>query len=113
MADRGPRYLRPLHGSRCRREYRPGAERRPVVVPHPEERPLGRVSKDEAKVGASWFETPLARLLTMRDSAQHLHAAERRYPTTLQHHDLGRELAQLGGVVADIDHGNALIAQAD
>jgi hypothetical protein len=32
--------------------------------PHPEERPLGRVSKDEA---SSWFETALKkRLLTMR-----------------------------------------------
>jgi len=27
---------------------------------------LGRVSKDEATVGASWFETALTRLLTMR-----------------------------------------------
>src|SRR5258708_27573841 len=31
-------------------------------VPHPEERPLGRVSKDEAL----WFETAQERLLTMR-----------------------------------------------
>ncbi|SHH51548.1 hypothetical protein SAMN05443248_5069 [Bradyrhizobium erythrophlei] len=34
-------------------------------VPHPEERPLGRVSKDE-KYGLSWFETAQVRLLTMR-----------------------------------------------
>jgi hypothetical protein len=33
--------------------------------PHPEERGT-RVSKDEATGRASWFETPLARLLTMR-----------------------------------------------
>jgi hypothetical protein len=31
--------------------------------PYPEERPLGRVSKDEA---ASWFETREDALLTMR-----------------------------------------------
>ena len=37
-------------------------------VPHPEERPFGRVSKDEAR--ASWFETALARLLTMRRGAR-------------------------------------------
>ena len=29
----------------------------------------------------------------------------------LQHHDLRRQLAQLGGVVADIDHRHALVAQ--
>ncbi len=29
----------------------------PSLFPHPEERPLGRVSKDEAGSGASWFET--------------------------------------------------------
>jgi hypothetical protein len=35
--------------------------------PHPEERRLGRVSKDEAAGGASWFETRgVAALLTMR-----------------------------------------------
>src|SRR5271169_5957793 len=34
--------------------------------PHPEERPLGRVSKVEA----SWFETALMRLLTMRKGAR-------------------------------------------
>ena len=28
-----------------------------------------------------------------------------------QHHDLRRELAQLGGVVADIDHRDAFVAQ--
>jgi len=32
--------------------------------PHPEERPLGRVSKDEA---VSWFETREDALLTMRN----------------------------------------------
>jgi len=36
------------------------------LSPHPEERPLGRVSKDEAGSGASWFETAQERLLTMR-----------------------------------------------
>jgi len=34
-------------------------------LPHPEERPLGRVSKD-VKCGASWFETREDALLTMR-----------------------------------------------
>src|SRR5467141_1186099 len=34
-------------------------------TPHPEERPLGRVSKDE-KCGLSWFETREDALLTMR-----------------------------------------------
>jgi hypothetical protein len=33
--------------------------------PHPEERPLGRVSKDEKRIG-SWFETREDALLTMR-----------------------------------------------
>jgi hypothetical protein len=36
------------------------------MIPHPEERPLGRVSKDEA----SWFETAQERLLTMRASTE-------------------------------------------
>jgi hypothetical protein len=36
------------------------------VTPHPEERRLRRVSKDEAAIGASWFETAQGRLLTMR-----------------------------------------------
>jgi hypothetical protein len=31
------------------------------VSPHPEERQLRRVSKDEATVGASWFETRVPR----------------------------------------------------
>jgi hypothetical protein len=34
-------------------------------LPHPEERRVRRVSKDEEIIG-SWFETALARLLTMR-----------------------------------------------
>src|SRR5439155_1087785 len=34
--------------------------------PHPEERRLCRVSKDEATAGSSWFETAQGRLLTMR-----------------------------------------------
>jgi hypothetical protein len=38
-----------------------------ALKPHPEERRLRRVSKDEATIGASWFETAQARLLTMRD----------------------------------------------
>src|SRR5690348_11958975 len=38
----------------------------PKLVPRPEERRLRRVSKDEAEVRASWFETALKRLLTMR-----------------------------------------------
>ena len=33
-----------------------------MAIPHLEERPLGRVSRDEA----SWFETAQERLLTMR-----------------------------------------------
>jgi transposase, IS30 family len=45
-------------------------------------------------------------------SRQHLHPAERRHAALLQHHDLRRELAQLGDVVADIDHGDVgLVAQ--
>ncbi len=36
-------------------------------MPHPEERRLRRVSKDETHTGASWFETAQVRLLTMRD----------------------------------------------
>jgi hypothetical protein len=38
---------------------------RAVTEPHPEERPLGRVSKD-GHFGASWFETREDALLTMR-----------------------------------------------
>jgi len=34
--------------------------------PHPEERRLRRVSKDEARTVASWFETAQERLLAMR-----------------------------------------------
>src|SRR3954447_15490055 len=34
--------------------------------PHPEERHLRRVSKDESPFVASWFETAQGRLLTMR-----------------------------------------------
>jgi hypothetical protein len=43
-----------------------------MLNPHPEERPVGRVSKDEVTARASWFETPRLRplgysgLLTMR-----------------------------------------------
>src|SRR6202042_1052237 len=51
--------------------------RKPVILPitpdasdfnppHPEERPPGRVSKDEPHILTSWFETAQARLLTMR-----------------------------------------------
>jgi hypothetical protein len=36
-------------------------------LPHPEERPFGRVSKDVPR--ASWFETAQVRLLTMRVDA--------------------------------------------
>jgi hypothetical protein len=36
--------------------------------PHPEERPLGRVSKDAARISASWFETRAnCARLTMRN----------------------------------------------
>jgi hypothetical protein len=38
-----------------------------VSDPHPEERRLRRVSKDEGPSVASWFETAQERLLTMRD----------------------------------------------
>jgi hypothetical protein len=37
--------------------------------PRPEERPLGRVSKDEGRIVASSFETAQVRLLTMRSNA--------------------------------------------
>jgi len=37
-----------------------------ALSPHPEELALASVSKDVATVGASWFETALTRLLTMR-----------------------------------------------
>jgi len=37
-----------------------------VLRPHPEERRLRRVSKDEGPTAASWFETAEVRLLTMR-----------------------------------------------
>jgi len=56
--------------ARDRKETRLGPGKRPPdagagieIFPHPEERALARVSKDE--IGASWFETALARLLTM------------------------------------------------
>src|SRR3979409_2601469 len=38
-------------------------------LPHPEERPLGRVSKDGPR--ASWFETAQESLLTMRGCSMH------------------------------------------
>jgi hypothetical protein len=45
---------------------RVGAARR-VLKPHPEERRLRRVSKDEVRMSASWFETHAkSALLTMR-----------------------------------------------
>ena len=44
---------------------------------------------------------------------QHLDAAERGDASSFEHHDLRRELTQFGGVVADVDHRNALVAQAD
>jgi hypothetical protein len=37
-----------------------------VLNPHPEECAFARVSKDEAEIGASWFETRKDALLTMR-----------------------------------------------
>jgi hypothetical protein len=40
-----------------------------ALSPHPEE-PRSGVSKDEADGGASWFETALTRLLTMRVAKQ-------------------------------------------
>ena len=42
---------------------------------------------------------------------QHLDAAERGHASLFQHHDLRRQLTQFGGVVADIDHRNAFVAQ--
>ena len=46
------------------------------------------------------------------DAGQHLDAAERGDAAAPEHHDLGRQLPHFGGVVADIDHGNAgLVAQ--
>src|SRR5580704_14069927 len=50
--------------------------------PHPEERPLGRVSKEE-RGGLSWFETALARLLTMRSGVP---ASRQRALLTPSHH---------------------------
>src|SRR4029078_7148054 len=57
--------------ARDRKETRLGPGKRPPdagagieIFTPPEERALARVSKDET--GASWFETALARLLTMR-----------------------------------------------
>jgi hypothetical protein len=38
------------------------------MCPHPEERALARVSKDQVFIGASWFETAQERLLAMRVS---------------------------------------------
>jgi hypothetical protein len=38
-----------------------------ALNPHPEELARASVPKDEAEIGASWFETALARLLTMRN----------------------------------------------
>src|SRR6185295_6109983 len=46
---------------------RPGMTESKTAGRHPEERPLGRVSKDGR--GHSWFETAQERLLTMRESA--------------------------------------------
>src|SRR6266481_4717955 len=43
-----------------------------IPAPHPEERRLRRVSKDEGPSVASWFETALTRLLTMRVQPQFL-----------------------------------------
>ena|GEM_PF-3866137 len=54
-----------------------------ALSPHPEERGT-RVSKDEAATGASWFETALTRLLTMRVLTQWFGAF--RKPT---YHELG------------------------
>src|SRR5581483_6816479 len=42
-----------------------GRVRPNALFPHPEE-PRSGVSKDEGPCGASWFETALVRLLTMR-----------------------------------------------
>jgi hypothetical protein len=49
--------------------------------PHPEERPFGRVSKDEGPSVASWFETAQERLLTMRVRYQ-LTPIKSRLPTS-------------------------------
>jgi hypothetical protein len=38
-----------------------------TLSPHPEELARASVSKDVAQIEASWFETALTRLLTMRD----------------------------------------------
>ena len=38
-----------------------------MAPPHPEEPAFAGVSKDEARAGASWFETRQVALLTMRD----------------------------------------------
>ena len=56
---------------------------------------------------------PAARCASFRSKglSQHLDAAERGHPAALEHHDLRRQLTQFGGVVADIDHRNAFVAQ--
>src|SRR3954466_11594553 len=54
---------RPLRHRHVPRNYFGGTCTR---HPHPEERPLGRVSKDAGPAGASWFETREDALLTMR-----------------------------------------------
>jgi hypothetical protein len=38
-----------------------------TLSPHPEELASASVSKDVAEIEASWFETALTRLLTMRN----------------------------------------------
>ena len=55
------------------------------------------------------FAPPILR--TVLDLRQHLDAAERGDAAALEHHDLRRQLTQFGGVMADIDHRNALVAQ--
>ena len=56
------------------------------------------------------FALPILRR-TIADLRQHLDAAERGHAAALEHHDLRRQLTQFGGVVADIDHRNAFVAQ--
>src|ERR1700716_1134002 len=51
--------------------------------PHPEERRLRRVSKDEYCIVASWFETAQQRLLTMRVSEMPL--IHRAAPGNIEH----------------------------
>jgi len=64
-----------------------------VKEPHPEERRVRRVSKDERSALASWFETAQGRLLTMRAVAEPLALATESFNPSHRHSGM-RNLAQ-------------------